>query len=76
MEELPEEYDRIVVGPHLGLVKRKKIEELEEELLQKIRASGEASLSKLWLTSNCHLWEIAYALRRLKEKGLIEERTA
>ncbi|MEM3404107.1 MAG: hypothetical protein QXJ17_06210 [Nitrososphaeria archaeon] len=73
MEGLPEEYDRIVVGPHLGLVKRRKIEELEEELLQKIKTLGEVGLSKLWLTSNCHLWEIAYALRRLKEKGLVKE---
>ena len=73
MNEFPEEFSSVVVGPHHTLVKRRKIEELEEELLERIKAEGKVNLSKLWLSTDCHLWEISYALRRLKEKGLIEE---
>jgi DNA-binding Lrp family transcriptional regulator len=73
MEELPEEFSNIVIGPHNTLVKRRDAKELEKEVLQKIRAEGRVSLSRLWRATDCHLWEIAYALRRLKEKGLVEE---
>jgi DNA-binding Lrp family transcriptional regulator len=73
MEELPEEFNTVVVGPHRTLENRRKVEELEKELLQKIRKEGRVNLSKLWNSTDCHLWEISYALRRLKEKGLIEE---
>ena len=73
MDEFPEEFSSIVVGPHYTLVKRRKIEELERELLEKIEAEGKVNLSKLWLSTDCHLWEISYALRMLKEKGLVVE---
>jgi len=74
VEEFPEEFFNVVVGPHKSLSIRRNIEELEKELIEKIRLEGKVNLSKLWLTSNCHLWEIAYALNRLKERGLVEER--
>ncbi len=73
MEGLPEEFTNIVVGPHRTLENRRNVEELEKELLQKIKKEGKVNLSKLWRSTDCHLWEISYALRRLKEKGLIEE---
>jgi len=73
MEELPEEFTSIVVGPHRTLENRREIEELEKELLQKIRKERKVNLSKLWRSTNCHLWEISYALRKLKEKGFVEE---
>jgi len=73
-EEFPEEFSKIVLGAHKSLSRRRNVEELEKELIEKIRVEGEVRLSKLWLTSDCHLWEIVYALNRLKEKGLVEEK--
>jgi hypothetical protein len=74
MEEFPEEFSEVVLGPHSSLTERRRSEELENELLNKIRAEGEVNLSKLWLSSHCHLWEITHALRMLKDKGLIKEK--
>jgi hypothetical protein len=73
-EEFPEEFSKIVLGAHKSLSRRRNIEEVEKELIEKISVEGEVRLSKLWLTSDCHLWEIVYALNRLKEKGLVEEK--
>lgn len=74
MGESYEEEEWVVKGPHASMAIKRPIEALEKEILRLLRARGEARLSQIWLRCGGHLWEVSLALRRLKERGLVEER--
>ena len=69
-----EDEEFVVKGPHYYLTKRRSIEELENEIRKLLKEKGPMPLSAIWRRLDCHLWEVAAALRRLKKKGLVEER--
>jgi len=69
-----EDEEMVVKGPHYYLTRRRSLEELEKEIYKLLKEMGPMPLSALWRRLDCHLWEVAAALRRLKKKGLIEER--
>ena len=73
MSESYEDREWVVKGPHASMVIEHPIELLETEILSVLRIGGEMSLSQIWLRCDCHLWEVSLALKRLKEKGLVEE---
>jgi len=69
-----EDREWIVKEPHASMVITKPIEELEEEILSLLRSEGSMRLSRIWLRCSGHLWEVSLALKRLKDKGLVEEK--
>lgn len=69
-----EDEEGVVKGPHHYLLKKRPIRDLEMEAYRLLKERGSMPLSALWRRLNCHLWEAAEALRRLKERGLVEER--
>lgn len=73
MEIITDE-DGVIKGFHAYLTKRCPLDKLEREVYEVLRKEGGQPLSRLWRKFDCHLWEISYVLRRLKEKGLIEEK--
>ncbi|MEM2122070.1 MAG: hypothetical protein QXE79_00350 [Candidatus Bathyarchaeia archaeon] len=74
MEGSYEDREWVVKGPHASMVISRSIEDLESEILSLLRAHKEMRLSHIWRILNCHLWEVSLALKRLKDKGLVEER--
>ena len=68
-----EDKEWVVKGPHASMVIKQPIESLEMEILSLLRVHRRIRLSQIWLKCNCHLWEVSLALKRLKEKGLVEE---
>ncbi len=68
-----EDEEGVVKGPHPYLLKRYPLEKLEREVYQLLKERGSAPLSFIWRSFDCHLWEVCAVLRRLREKGLIEE---
>ena len=70
-----EDYEGVVKGPHHYLLKRYPLEKLEKEVYELLREKGSMPLSTIWRSFNCHLWEVCAVLRRLREKGLIDELT-
>jgi len=70
-----EDQEGVVKGPHQYLLKRYPLKKLEREVHKLLEERGSMSLSAIWRSFDCHLWEVCAALRRLKEKGLIEEKT-
>jgi predicted transcriptional regulator len=64
----------VIKAPHASLERLYPLEELERALYEALKEEKQATLSKLWRRFDCHLWEIVEALRRLKDKGLVEER--
>jgi len=64
----------VIVGAHEELVIQYPLKKLEDELYRYLKEKGEVPLSALWREFNCHLWELNQALKRLKEKGLVQER--
>jgi len=63
----------VVKGPHHYLLKRYPLEKLEKEVYELLKEKGSMPLSAIWRKIDCHLWEVCAVLRRLKEKGLVEE---
>ena len=68
-----EDSEWVVKGPHASMVIKHPIELLEREVLSLLRGRGEMRLSQIWLRCNCHLWEVSLALKRLKDKELVDE---
>lgn len=63
----------VVIGAHEALVIQYSLERLEEEVYRFLKDRGNLPISALWRRFNCHLWELSYVLKRLKEKGLVQE---
>ena len=72
--EIIEDEDGVIKAPHASLVKRYPLDKLEREVYEVLKEEGELPLSRIWKRFECHLWEMNYVLKRLKERGLIEER--
>jgi len=68
-----EDKEWVVKGPHASMVIKHPVESLEGEILLLLRVHGRIRLSQIWLRCKCHLWEVSLALKRLKERGLVEE---
>jgi DNA-binding Lrp family transcriptional regulator len=68
-----EDEEWVVKGPHHYLIRRYPLDNLESEVYRILREKGPMPLSAIWRRLDCHLWEVTAALRRLKEKGLVEE---
>jgi hypothetical protein len=68
-----EDEEGVVKGPHYYLLRRYPLEKLEGEVYELLREKGSIPLSAIWRSFDCHLWEVCAVLRRLREKGLIEE---
>jgi len=68
-----EDEEWVVKGPHHYLIRRHPLDNLESEVYRILREKGPMPLSAIWRRLDCHLWEVTAALRRLKEKGLVEE---
>lgn len=68
-----EDDEGVIKGPHQYLLKRRPLGELEMEVYELLRKKGSMPLSAIWRSCDCHLWEVAAALRRLKERNLLEE---
>jgi len=71
-----EDEEMVVKGPHLYLTRSRSLEKLEGEIYMLLKERGPMPLSALWRRLDCHLWEVVAALKRLKNRGLIEERDA
>jgi len=69
-----EDEEGVIIGPHEYLLKQCSLEKLEKEVYEFLKQNGSMPLSAIWRNFNCHLWEIAEVLRRLKEKGFVEEK--
>lgn len=69
-----EDEEGVIKGPHYYIIKRRPLDELEREIYILLLEKGPMPLSALWRRLNCHLWELTAALKRLKDKGLLEER--
>lgn len=63
----------VVVGPHEYLFEKADLDELEKKVYEALRSGGRMPVSKIWRTVQCHLWELDMVLKRLKDKGLVEE---
>lgn len=50
------------------------LDKLEREVHELLTRKRILPLSKIWKNFDCHLWELNYVLKRLKEKGLVEKR--
>jgi hypothetical protein len=68
-----EEEEGVIKGVHHYLIKQYPLQKLEREVYELLRERRSMPLSAIWRSFDCHLWEICAALRRLKEKGLVEE---
>jgi len=68
-----EDEEGIIKGAHHYLIKQYPLQKLERQVYELLRERGSMPLSAIWRSFNCHLWEICTVLRRLKEKGLVEE---
>ncbi|MEM3607670.1 MAG: Lrp/AsnC family transcriptional regulator [Candidatus Bathyarchaeia archaeon] len=73
MGESYEDKEWVVKGPHASMVITHPIEDLEGKILSLLEAHGRLRLSQIWRMLNCHLWEASFALKRLKDKGLVNE---
>lgn len=73
-EEEIEDHEGVIKGPHASLERRRSLDELEKSVLEVLKKEKSLALSNLWRRSDCHLWELAEVLRRLREKGLVEEK--
>lgn len=71
-----EDEEGVIKGPHHYLIKRRPLDDLEGEIYILLAEKGPMPLSALWRKLNCHLWELTAALKRLKDKGLLEEMDA
>ena len=65
--------DGVIKTAHYSLIRQYPLDKLEGEVLELLRSEGTLPLSKIWKRFDCHLWELNYVLKRLKEKGLVEE---
>jgi len=70
-----EDEEGVVKGPHAYLLRRYPLEKLEREVYHLLREKGSMPLSAIWRSFDCHLWEVCAVLKRLRERGLIEEST-
>jgi len=68
-----EDEEGVVKGPHYFLLRRYPLEKLEREVYELLKERGPMPLSAIWRNFDCHLWEVSAVLRRLKEKGLVQE---
>ncbi|MEM2960981.1 MAG: hypothetical protein QXU67_05190 [Candidatus Bathyarchaeia archaeon] len=68
-----EDEEGVIKGPHYYLIEKRSLGRLEKEVLALLKKEESMPLSAIWRKFNCHLWEIVTVLKRLKEKGLIEE---
>jgi len=68
-----EDEEGVVKGPHYFLLRRYPLEKLEREVYELLEERGPMPLSAIWRNFDCHLWEVSAVLRRLKEKGLVQE---
>ena len=66
--------DGAIKTAHYSLIRRYPLDKLEREVLELLTRKRILPLSKIWKNFDCHLWELNYVLKRLKEKGLSEER--
>jgi hypothetical protein len=73
MGEPHQDTEWVVKGPHASMVIKRPIDVLEKEILSLLSVHRGMRLSQIWLRCSCHLWEVSFALERLKEKGLVEE---
>ncbi len=73
MEESYEDREWVVKSPHASMAIQKPMELLEKEILSLLQKEGRLRLSQIWTRCSCHLWEVSFALKRLKENGLVEE---
>ncbi len=69
-----EDDDGVIKTPHASLVNHCALDKLEKDVYDLLSKEGELPLSMIWKKFECHLWEMNYVLKRLKEKGLVEER--
>lgn len=63
----------VIKGPHYYLIRCRSLVDLEREVYVLLKELGPMPLSAIWRKLDCHLWEVVAALRRLREKGLVEE---
>lgn len=63
----------IIVGPHEYLLEKADLDELEKKVYEALERGKRMPLSKIWRIVPCHLWELDIVLKRLRDKGLIEE---
>jgi len=73
MEEKAGGQTWVVIAPHEMLAIKRDPDELDEIVLDLIKARGPMGLSLLWRDTNCHLWELDASLNRLKRRGLLIE---
>ncbi len=64
----------VIITPHASLVNHCALDKLERDVYDVLAQEGGLPLSAIWKRFGCHLWEVNYVLKRLKEKGLLEER--
>lgn len=69
-----EDEDGVIKAPHPSLVRRYPLDKLETEVYEILKEEGTLPLSRIWKRFECHLWEINYVLKKLVEKGLVEEK--
>jgi DNA-binding Lrp family transcriptional regulator len=69
-----EDDDSVIKAPHASLVNHCSLDKLEKDVYNFLNEDGKLPLSSIWKRFGCHLWEMNYVLKRLKEKGLIEEK--
>lgn len=69
-----EDYEGVIKGPHASLEHHCPLDELESAVLEVLKKEKSKTLSELWHRFDCHLWELVEVLRRLREKGLVEEK--
>ncbi|MEM3713009.1 MAG: helix-turn-helix domain-containing protein [Thermoproteota archaeon] len=63
----------VVIGPHEYLLEKADLEELEKKVYELLEKEGSLSLSRIWKSVSCHLWEVDTVLKRLRNKGLVIE---
>ena len=68
-----EDEEGVIKGSHYHLFRRYSLEKLEREVYELLREGESMPLSVIWRSFDCHLWEVCVVLKRLKEKGLVEE---
>jgi DNA-binding Lrp family transcriptional regulator len=68
-----EDDEGVIKGPHYYLIKHRPLDDLEREVYNLLVERGPMPLSAIWRKLNCHLWELTAALKRLRDKGLVEE---
>jgi len=66
--------DGVIKTAHYSLIRRYPLDKLESEVLELLVREGALPLSRIWRNFDCHLWELNAVLKRLKERGLVEER--